>query len=81
VIWPVPFQVNASARPSASVTEVIPYPPELSAWVNRYTVSFLSVSLNPPDTGARVANRPGGGEYDAGLLPGLRPNATCCPSG
>ena len=50
------------------------YAPELSAWVKEYTVSFLSVSVNPPDTGVRVANRPGGGEYVD--LPGLSPRTS-----
>jgi hypothetical protein len=58
----------------------MPYTPELSSWVNVYTVSFLSVRVKPPpDTAARVAYRPDGGEYVVPL--GFRPNPTSSPSG
>src|SRR5215469_10455144 len=71
-------QVKVTARLEESVTEVIPYVPEPSDWVKVYTVSFLSVSVNPPVTERSIANRPAGAEYEPSEF---FPKPTTDPSG
>ena len=67
--------------PNASVIEVIPYASggRGSGSVNVYTVSFLSVRVNPPTAPSRASRT--GPAADVYVPFAFRPNATCDPSG